>query len=86
MDDSFPCRFCTVDGDKALQCEGRCTQWFHCRCIFGFELTLAHYKTLSLSKEEWRCANCYGNDSALILFNNVNAVDVFHFRIFQHQN
>ena len=45
MDDSFPCGFCTVDindGDKALQCEGSCTQWFHCRCIFGFELTLAH--------------------------------------------
>ncbi len=27
--------------DKALQCEGKCNRWYHCRCIFGFELKAA---------------------------------------------
>jgi hypothetical protein len=37
----FPWGFCKIEvkcGERALQCEGRCTQWFHCRCVFGFEI------------------------------------------------
>ena len=79
--ESYPRGKCSVDikhGDKALQCEGNCMQWFHCGCIFGFELTAAQYKKISLSEEEWRCANCCG-DHSLALFNKIGAVDVYHF-------
>jgi hypothetical protein len=76
----FPWGFCKIEvkcGERALQCEGRCTQWFHCRCVFGFEITNAQYKKISVSEEEWHCASCTGN--LHIPFNRINAIDVFHF-------
>lgn len=77
----YPCGACkgTVgDKDKALQCEGACSQWFHCRCIFGMELSRAQYKKVASSEDSWSCANCCGNTS-LPCFQSKSVIDVFHF-------
>ena len=43
---SYPCGACrkNVRENKALQCEGTCCQWFHCTCIFGYELSTTQYQ------------------------------------------
>lgn len=72
------CKLPVKNGNKALQCEGPCSFWFHCDCIFGCKINSTQYKKVAASDEAWYCANCTG-DHQLPPFNTVNAIDVFHF-------
>ncbi len=81
MSSSYPCGLCKLsvkESDKAMQCEGPCSCWFHCDCIFSRKIISTHYKVIAASDEAWYCANCTG-DHQLLPFNTVNAIDVFHF-------
>ena len=62
----------------SIQCEGRCSSWFHCSCGLGLDLKKAQYAKLAASNEKWICPNCCG-DASLPSFNSINAIDVFHF-------
>ena len=60
---SYLCGLCKLPvkhGDKALQCEGPCSFWFHCDCIFGRKINNTQYKKVAASDEAWYCANCTG--------------------------
>lgn len=72
------CKLEVEDGDQAIQCKGNCASWFHCACGLGYKLTDALYEKITTSEEKWICPNCCG-DNTLPAFNNVNAVDIFHF-------
>lgn len=77
----YPCGACkreVKDDDKAVQCEGHCSAWFHCSCGLGLDLTDAQYETLTESEDKWICANCRGSCTRPE-FNSVDAIDVFHF-------
>lgn len=77
----YPCGICKLDvndSDQAIQCEGYCASWFHCKCGLGFKLNAAQYRKLASFEERWICANCCG-DLSLPPFNSVEAIDVFHF-------
>ena len=53
---SYPCGACQKnvgEKDKALQCEGTCSQWFHCTCIFGYELSTTQYRKIEASADAW---------------------------------
>ncbi len=80
-DHSSVCGACFREVKQGLQCEGMCMHWFHCRCVFGIELTAVQYKKLSMSNEQWHCANCTGGYDSVssTTFNRMDAIDVFHF-------
>ena len=63
---------------RERQCEGTCSQWFHCNCIFGYKLSTTQYLKIEASVDAWVCANCCGNQTLPHILLK-STVDVFHF-------